>query len=113
MRKTLQIDLYDFIDKLDTTSSDFEAFKASDIEETKGVMITVGELTTVVDFLYEHDASDEMIDAVETAMDDIERWLDPDIQRELLRQIPKCSPARVPKALLTLRERAQLLGRFP
>ncbi|WP_155922380.1 hypothetical protein [Mesorhizobium sp. L103C131B0] len=105
----MEIDIAKFIRQLVSTTKPFERFPATEIGETKGVMITVGELTSVLEFLREQGAPQNLSDAVETAMDDVEQWLNPEIQDELFRQVPSNSCTRVPKAFLNLKIRADRL----
>lgn len=102
MPKQHEADIAEFLAKLVKSTRSFQRFDSEDIEETTGVMQTIAELSLVVDFLDEYGAPEQYLNAVETAMGDVYRWISPDIQTKLLRQISKLTPTLVPRALANL-----------
>jgi len=107
MRKHQETNLADFINGLDTSSEPFRAYERDRIDQTKDAMRVLGELTLVLDFLREHGAPQNLSDAVDTVMYDVEDWVNADIQMHLLRQIPNYICLRIPKAFLNLEERVR------
>lgn len=51
-----------------------------DIEETEFAILQRDRLNQVLDFLVAHDADDDLVEAVEQALEDNDRWLSPDTE---------------------------------
>ncbi|MCV0378962.1 hypothetical protein [Nitratireductor sp.] len=53
--------------------------RLDDLEELNAALQQRERLEAVYTFLEDHDASDELLDAVEEALGDLERWIDEDL----------------------------------
>ncbi len=51
-----------------------------DIEETEFAILQRDRLNQVLDFLVAHDAADDLVEAVEQALEDNDRWLSTDTE---------------------------------
>jgi hypothetical protein len=51
-----------------------------DIEETEFAILQRDRLNQVLDFLVAHDADDDLVEAVEQALEDNDRWLSTDTE---------------------------------
>jgi hypothetical protein len=59
-------------------------FELRDVEETEDAMRIREQLNRIRAFLVESDADDEMVDTVDYLIEDNERWISPEIQKDLL-----------------------------
>jgi hypothetical protein len=59
-------------------------FGLRDVEETEDVMRIREQLNRIRVFLVESDADDEMVDTVDYQIEDNERWISPEIEKDLL-----------------------------
>lgn len=55
-----------------------------DVEETEDAMRIREQLNRIRVFLVENDADDEMVDTVDYVIEDNERWISPEIDKDLL-----------------------------
>jgi hypothetical protein len=55
-----------------------------DVEETEDAMRIREQLNRIRVFLVENDADDEMVDTVDYLIEDNERWISPEIEKDLL-----------------------------
>lgn len=54
--------------------------KVEDIEETEEAIVQRYQLRRIREFLLANDAAPELIDAIDIALEDIERWISPAIE---------------------------------
>jgi hypothetical protein len=59
-------------------------FELRDVEETEDAMRIREQLNRIRVFLVENDADDEMVDTVDYLIEDNERWISPEIEKDLL-----------------------------
>jgi hypothetical protein len=59
-------------------------FELRDVEETETAMRIREQLNRIRVFLVEGDADEEMVDTVDYLTEDNERWISPEIEKELL-----------------------------
>jgi hypothetical protein len=59
-------------------------FELRDVEETEDAMRIREQLNRIRGFLVERDADDEMVDTVNYLIEDHERWISPEIEKDLL-----------------------------
>jgi hypothetical protein len=59
-------------------------FGLRDVEETEDAMRIREQLNRIRVFLVESEADDEMVDTVDHLIEDNERWISPEIEKDLL-----------------------------
>jgi hypothetical protein len=59
-------------------------FELQDVEETEDALRIREQLNRIRVFLLEGDADDEMVDTVDYLIEDNDRWISPEIEKDLL-----------------------------
>lgn len=68
--------------------------KINDVEETADAIFQRLQLNRVREFLLAEGASADLVDAIDTAIDDIESWIDPSIEIAMGAALPRFSSTR-------------------